>query len=61
MERTKKHTIGRYPMPRKIWKMNTMAVAPYAAGFVPVDRRIAARMKHSDKPAAENMSSGRRP
>ncbi len=35
-------TIGRYPIPRKIWKMNTIAVAPYAVPFVPIERSIEA-------------------
>jgi hypothetical protein len=55
------HGIGKNPIPRKIWKTKTIAVAPYAADLVPTLRRTAARRKHMDNPAADVMSRGRRP
>ena len=48
-------------MPRNIWKMKTIAVAPYAAPFVPMDSKTDASMKHTDSPEAEVMSRARRP
>lgn len=54
-------TIGKYPIPRKIWNMNTMAVAPNAAPCVPVESSAAARIKHNDRPAADIMRRARRP
>lgn len=56
-----KRTMGRYPIPKKIWNMNTMAVAPNAADWLPVERRIAVMAKQRAWPEAEIMRRGRRP
>ena len=54
-------TIGRYPIPRKIWNIKTVAVAPYAALSVPIESSIDAMMKHTERPVAEIIRSARRP
>lgn len=55
------HGIGKNPIPRKIWNTKTMAVAPYAADFVPTLSKTAASRKQVESPVAENMSNTRRP
>lgn len=56
-----RRTMGRKPIPKKIWKRNIIAVAPSAAGRNPVDNRAAVRMKQSDRPVAEIIKRARRP
>ena len=41
--------------------INTMAVAAKAAGLVPIDSKIEARMKQVERPAADIINSGQRP
>ena len=48
-------------MPKNIWNMNTIAVAPYAALSVPMESSIDAMMKHTERPVAEIIRSARRP
>lgn len=55
------HTIGRKPMPRKIWKTKTKAVAANAAGLVPIESKIAASMKQIESPVALSIRRGRLP
>ena len=48
-------------MPKKIWNMKTIAVAPWAALSVPIESRIDAIMKQTESPVAEIINSARRP
>jgi len=54
-------TMGKKPIPRKIWKIKTIAVAPNAAGLLPVESRMAAMMKHVESPVADIINKGRLP
>lgn len=57
----KRLTIDKYPIPKNIWNIKTIAVAPKAADWVPVESSMAVIVKQRDWPVAGTIRRGRRP